>query len=188
MSLLDVYMRSRFTMALASGAIACLAACGGAPRAPDAPRPQAAAPHRDTGARPAAPDPDLNRPPPRKLLSIDWRAIQLSSEADALALWAQIAPTGADWEEKLDEVPAHAVRPLAVAMLRGGGFTCAGPPPAGECARPPLDVPEPAPPAGMGDPCLRRLRALWSIAQLEVTAPAPPHMLAARSEGGAAPP
>ncbi len=169
MSLLDVHTRSRFTIALASGAIACLAACGGTPHAPAAPGPRAADAHRDTGARPAAPtpDPDLNRPPPRKLLSIDWSATQLSSEADALAVWAQIAPTGADWEQKLDEVPAHAVRPLAVAMLRGGGFTCAPPPPAGECARPPHDVPEPAPTAGMGDPCLRRLLALWSIAQLE---------------------
>jgi hypothetical protein len=122
------------------------------------------------GARPAVPDPDLDRPPPRKLLSIDWSATQLASEADALAVWAKIAPTGEDWEEKLDEVPAHAARPLAVAMLRAGRFTCATPPPASaarECVPPLFDVPEPAHAAGLDDPCLRRLLALWSLAQLE---------------------
>lgn len=93
--------------------------------------------------------------------------MQLSSEADALALWQQIAPTGGDWEAKLDEVPASAVRPLAVAMLRAGNFTCAPPPPIADCAAPRVEVPEPLPAAGMSDPCLRRLLALWSIAQLE---------------------
>lgn len=119
------------------------------------------------GARSAAPDPDLNRPPPRKLLAIDWSTTALSTEADALAVWAKIAPTGEDWEEKLDEVPAHAARPLAVAMLRAGGFQCAPPAPASACAPPQLDVPEPAHAAGLADPCLRRLLALWSLAQLE---------------------
>lgn len=83
-------------------------------------------------------------------------------------MWAQIAPTGEDWEEKLDEVPAAATRPLAVALLRGGNFTCSGPPPIDECAPPRFDVPEPGHAAGLADPCLRRLLALWSIAQLEV--------------------
>jgi hypothetical protein len=118
-------------------------------------------------ARPAASDPDLNRPPPRKLLAIDWSATQLASEADALAVWAKIAPTGEVWEEKLDEVPAAAARPLAVALLRGGNFTCAPPAPTGDCARPVFDVPDPAHAAGLADPCLRRLLALWSLAQLE---------------------
>jgi len=158
-------------VAAASLAIACLAACGGTPRTADHPKiagPAAPpAPHRDEGARPAAPDPDLNRPPPRKLLSIDWSTTPLSSEADALAAWEKIAPTGLDWEEKLDEVPAQAVRPLAVALLRAGRFTCVAPPPATECAPLQLDVPEPSPSAGLADPCLRRLLALWSLAQLD---------------------
>jgi len=165
-SLLDVLTRSRFITALALTAVAGLSGCGGTPQSSDHPRSPAPADH-DTGARTAGPDPDLNRPPPRKLLSIDWRATPLASEADALAVWRQIAPTGEDWEEKLDEVPASAVRPLAVAMLRAGGFQCAAPPPAGECARPALEVPEPAHEAGLADPCLRRLLALWSVAQLE---------------------
>jgi hypothetical protein len=115
------------------------------------------------------PDPDLDRPPPKKLLSIDWRNTQLSSEADALAVWARIAPTTEDWEEKLEEVPAHAVRPLAVAMLRAGKFECASRAPVSECAPPVFDVPSPPRAAGQDDPCLRRLLALWSIAQLEVS-------------------
>jgi hypothetical protein len=162
-----VLTRSRFTTGLAIAAIACLAGCGGTPRTPDLPRPRPAGAQPDTGARPTAPDPDLNRPPPRKLLAIDWSATPLSSEADALAVWDRIAPTGEDWEEKLDEVPAQAARPLAVALLRAGRFTCAGPPPAGDCAPLQLEVPEPGHAAGLADPCLRRLLALWSLAQLE---------------------
>lgn len=172
MSLTDVLVRSRFITALAFTTTACLAACGGTPRTPDQPSLGASGPERGAGARPTATargaDPDLNRPPPRRLLSIDWSATPLATDADALAVWAKIAPTGADWEEKLDEVPAHVVRPLAVAMLRAGGFTCAAPPaPASECTVPRHDVPEPAPAADLADPCLRRLLALWSVAQLE---------------------
>ena len=92
--------------------------------------------------------------------------MSLTSEADALALWQQIAPTGADWDDKLLEVPATAARPLAMALLRGGNFACAAPPPA-DCAKPALDVPPPADTAGLGAPCLRRLLALWAISQLE---------------------
>ncbi len=159
--------RSRFITALA---IACLSACGGTPRLPEPRAPQAPSIAADLDAPPAAPapDPDLNRPPPRRLLSIDWSATPLSSEADALAVWAKIAPAGEDWEAKLDEVPAHAARPLAVAMLRAGNFVCMPPPAAPtECAPPVFDVPEPAQAAGLADPCLRRLLALWSLAQLE---------------------
>src|SRR5690606_24912406 len=54
-----------------------------------------------------------------------------------------------------------------VALLRAGGFTCASPAPPGDCAPPVFDVPAPGHAAGPGDPCLRRLLALWSIAQLE---------------------
>ncbi|HWO21699.1 MAG TPA: hypothetical protein VNO30_23175 [Kofleriaceae bacterium] len=153
--------------AAALAAIAWLSGCGGTPQAPAQPRSQPAASDRGATARPAEPDPDLNRPPPRKLLAINWEATQLASEADALAVWAQIAPTGQDWEEKLDEVPAAAARPLAVALLRGGNFVCVAPPPPIDCARPVFDLPEPAHAAGFTDPCLRRLLALWSVAQLE---------------------
>src|SRR5512138_3307244 len=148
-------------------AIACMAACGGTP--------QAKAPIVATvlGApeKPPHPKPptDLDTPPPKKLLSIDWKMVPPPNDADALALWAAIAPTGDDWEAKLDEVPAPAARPLAIALLHGGNFTCSPPKPPADCVQPPFDEPLPSPLAGFVDPCLRRLLALWSIAQLEDT-------------------
>src|SRR5262249_44419041 len=99
--------------------------------------------------------------------AIDWATVKLASEADALALWSAIAPAGDDWDDKLEEVPAELARPLAIAMLHGGNFTCMKPAPAGDCAPLQLDVDSPAHTAGLADPCLRRLLALWSIAQLE---------------------
>jgi hypothetical protein len=124
---------------------------------------------------PAAPetghlqDPDLDRPPPRRLVDIDWSALQLASEADASALWQRIAPTGADWNDKLEEVPGDGKigAQLALALLHAGNFTCVQPPQAGTCARPAIDVPEPAADATLADPCLRRLLALWAIGQLD---------------------
>jgi len=147
--------------------VACLAACGGTPREPGkVTRPIVAKPH--TTERGHLDDPDLNPPPPKKLLSIDWKSINLTSEADALALWRQIAPTGADWSDKLDELPDDGPisTQLATALLRGGNFTCPPTPAAGQCGAP-IDVPEPAPTATFDDPCLRRLLAMWSLEQIE---------------------
>lgn len=121
-----------------------------------------------------APDPgghlaELERPPAPKLLAIDWATTPVNSDADAQALWQRIAPTGEDWEAKLAEIPTDppVARALAIALLRDGNFTCAAPP-AGSCARAPLDVPPPAPTATLTDPCLRRMLALWALDQVEV--------------------
>jgi hypothetical protein len=160
-SLIDVTLRSRF---VTLSAIAWLAACGGTPREPtrivEAPRP----PSPDA---PLAPDPDLHREPVKPLLAIDWATVPLATEADATAVWKLVAPTGADVDAKLDEIPAAATRPLAIAMLHAGNFTCAQPPPQADCAAVAMDVPDPAPTAGLDDPCLRRVLALWSVAALE---------------------
>ncbi len=143
-----------------------LAACGGTPRTVE-PRP-AVVPVVVTDA--SVPDPDLDpAPDPRpRLLAIDWQHVSLATDADALAVWRQIAPTGADWEQKLDEVPDDLARPLAIALLRAGNFACVpqrnGPV---ACGAPAPDVPEPAPTAGLDDPCLRRLLALWSFGALD---------------------
>src|SRR5262245_16955541 len=126
--------------------------------------PRAATPQSGQPARPL--DPDLHRPPPRRLLDIEWDKIALTDDAAALALWRRIAPTGADWEDKLQEIPAAAARPLAIAVLHGGNFTCAQPP-TGACAAPLYDVAPPADTAGFDDPCLRRLLALWAIDRLD---------------------
>ncbi|MGE5184773.1 MAG: hypothetical protein ACM31C_22025 [Acidobacteriota bacterium] len=133
-----------------------------APPPPPAPK-QAVVHHLD--------DPDLNPPPRPKLLSIDWGGVRLDSAADALALWDRIAPTGTDWDDRLDEVPGDGpyARELAIALLNQGNFTCPAVP-AGTCAKGvPLDVQSPSPTATLADPCLRRLLALWSIAQLDDT-------------------
>jgi hypothetical protein len=160
-SLIDVVSPSGFTLLVIAG----LASCGGArPQQPtmtsDPPPAVAAAP------APAPPDPDLHRPPPRRLLDLDWAKVTLTNDAEATALWQRIAPTGADWEDKLGEIPAALARPLAIAILHGGNVTCMKPP-TGACAKPAYDVAPPADAAGLDDPCLRRLLALWSIAQLE---------------------
>jgi hypothetical protein len=145
--------------------IACLASCGKTPHQPTTPA-APAAPEPVIEAAPSPPDPDLNHPPPRRLLDIDWAKVSLASDADATALWRRIAPTGTDWEDKLQEIPASLTRPLAIAVLHGGNFTCATPP-TGACAKPRYDVDPPADTAGFDDPCLRRLLALWSLAQLD---------------------
>lgn len=145
-----------------------LAACGGAPR--EASRPEvsvapAPAPGRLTT------DPDLNRPAPAKLLDIDWAAVKLQDEADVQALWRRIAPTGEDWEAKLDEIPGDGViaSKLALGLLRGGNVTCVpavAAAPRG-CVKPPVDIGSPSPTSTFDDPCLRRMIALWALEALD---------------------
>jgi len=161
-SLIDVGRNSTFTVL----AMIWLTGCGGS-----RPRPAVHAAPPETSpvisaTIAAPPDPDLHRPPPRRILDIDWEKISLTNDGEATALWHRIAPTGADWEDKLEEIPAALARPLAIAVLHGGNFTCARPP-AGACAKPIYDVDPPADAAGFDDPCLRRLLALWSLGQLE---------------------
>lgn len=113
-------------------------------------------------------DPDLDRPPPARLLSIDWATTKVASEADALALWQRIAPTGEDYSDKLDEIPETApIDALALALVRGGNFTCVPAQPMRDCTKPPVDVPEPAFTETFADPCLRRVLAIWALTQLE---------------------
>jgi hypothetical protein len=138
-----------------------IAACGGSPRSVSTEAPSPA-----RGISPVPSEPTRTRSPQR-LLAIDWTRVTLASDGDALALWDEIAPTGADWQERLDEVPARHARALALALLRAGNFACAPAQPAA-CGRPALDLPEPAPAATLADPCMRRVLALWSLAQLEV--------------------
>ncbi len=143
-----------------------LAACG-TPKPLVATTPEAPAPptpiHKPAHAVP---------PPvePRKpLLAIDWDHTPSTTDAEALAVWRLIAPTGADWEQKLAEIPtdkpvAHA---LAIALLHEGNFACGGP--VRTCATHALDVSEPRPDSTLAEPCLRRLLGLWAIDQLEDT-------------------
>lgn len=139
-----------------------LAACGETPRATfPTTNPPIAAP------APLAVAPIPNAEPPPRRLAIDWGKVPLATTADALAVWAQIAPTGTDYAEKLDEIPASAARPLAIALLQGGDFRCMPPVPPVDCAPPQFDVDAPAPAATLADPCLRRVLALWAVERLE---------------------
>jgi hypothetical protein len=132
-------------------AVAYLAACGGTPREAVAPAhtsPPTPAPHH-------LDDPDVNRHH-EKLLNVDW---------SGTVTWEQIAPTGADVDAKLDEIPdVPAADDLAVAMINGGNFACTSPPVS--CGAP-LELPPPAPTATLADPCLRRILALWSLGRVD---------------------
>lgn len=147
------------------GALAlCLgAACGGAQPArlpaQGLPAPAAAEP-----APPAAQAPPEQAPLGFPLLSIDWSSVSLKSDADALALWRQIAPTGADWTLRLGELPDddRLLKRLAIALLREGNFTC---PALLPCTN--AGVEEVASSATLTDPCLRRELALWAFQRLD---------------------
>ena len=145
-------------------AVILLAACSGSPAKPapkPAPRPEVLVKKHDIS--------ELERPPAPKLLSIDWSTVKLASSADALALWARIAPTGLDWQDKLEELPDEVERPLAIALIEGGNFTCMPAVKQQDCAPLQFDVKEPAHAAGFTDPCLRRMFAIWAIDKLDDT-------------------
>ncbi|HLL23158.1 MAG TPA: hypothetical protein VK427_13560, partial [Kofleriaceae bacterium] len=140
--------------------LAVVAACGGGAATVQPPRPVVVLEKKIDLA-------DLEQPARPKLLDIDWSTVVIASSADALSLWARIAPTGLDWEDKLGELPDAVQRPLAVALIEGGNFACMPPVPPSDCAAPAFDVKEPAPTAGFADPCLRRLLGLWAVNQLD---------------------
>jgi hypothetical protein len=143
-----------------------LVACGAAPPEPASKPATAAVPADAAIDAPHRIDPDLERTPPPKLLSIDWDKVSVGSDGDALALWAQIAPTGTDFEEKLYEVPSGPItKALAVALLRQGNFTCKHVVPS--CGAVTYEIEQPAASSTLADPCLRRVLALWALDQLE---------------------
>ena len=144
-------------------ALVLLAACGTSPVA----RP--VTPRRATVSVAPAPVVPLPEGPRKPKLAIDWASTHVTTDEQALALWRQIAPTGADWDEKLPEIPTDKpiARALAVAMLRGGNFKCPAVITTHNCKRHAFDLEPPRPTDGLDAPCLRRLLALWSIDQLE---------------------
>jgi hypothetical protein len=144
--------------------LAVLAACGAPPRGSVTPPDPEREPPAESGKKH---EPATERTPDQPLLSIAWATVPLATDADANAVWKQIAVTGDDWEAKLDEIPVANASPLAIALLHGGNFVCVPPRPKQDCAGLVLDVDAPAPTATMADPCLRRLLALWSIAALD---------------------
>jgi len=153
---------TKLALACVGFAVGCGAAPAPAPSAPAQPKPA-----RVVHPTPVAADrPD--DPPPRRWVQIDWSTVQLASDADAIALWKRIAPTGEDWDVKLGEVPTPIAHQLAIALLHEGNLTCVPPQPiVQQCALPPIDLGDPAPSATIAEPCLRRWLAVWAIGQLD---------------------
>lgn len=141
-----------------------IAACTRPTPATPAPSPVAApiAPAEEPGA-----SRQLDEPAPKPLLSIDWKTVSLTNDADAVALWRQIAPTGGDWELRLGELPdlGDLHRRLALALLRGGNFACK-PVPVDPDSCGPVTLAAP-PDSTFDDPCLRRELALWALDLLD---------------------
>jgi hypothetical protein len=161
----DVHRVAFVVMGVVIGSMA--ASCGAPAPTPETPVENRAPPPAPGRKADRRRDPDLDRRPPRRLLSIDWANVPLASDADAMAVWNAIAPTGADWEAKLEEIPVAVATPLAIALLHGGNFACRSSAPQSSCAIVPQDIADPLPTAGLADPCLRRILALWSLAQLD---------------------
>jgi hypothetical protein len=145
---------------------AALSACAGTQTPTPAPlEPAPPPPVATTRKKPHVEPP--GDPAPKHLIDIDWNAVSISTDAEALALWDRFGITGADWEARLEEIPTDKpfTRPLAIALLHAGNFAC--PPVRRACQTMPMDVEPPKPTASLADPCLRRLAALWAIDQLE---------------------
>ena len=98
-------------------------------------------------------------------LHIDWDHVSPKTDAETLALWQRIAPTGEDLE-KLGNIPEGGTQlRLAIAILRGGNFTCPAAPQAARCKHV-HELETPASTAGLGDRCVRRGVALWALGVL----------------------
>ncbi len=89
--------------------------------------------------------------------------------SQALALWKKLAPTGADYHEKLASIPADPkVRgPMALALIATGQFTCEETVEYSECGEDHTNFADFNLKSTFGDPCLRRRLALWALPELD---------------------
>ena len=90
------------------------------------------------------------------------------TEAEALALWQQLAPTGEDYEDRLAAIPEDEAvrRPMAVALLEQGNFACEAVVEYEGCGQESVELGPIEPTAGLDQPCLRRRLALWALDEL----------------------
>jgi hypothetical protein len=91
-----------------------------------------------------------------------------TGSAQALALWEKLAPTGADYHEKLASIPADPkVRaPMALALLAGEDFQCEKVVSYEACGMDQTEWADFDPKSKFADPCLRRRLALWALPEL----------------------
>lgn len=89
--------------------------------------------------------------------------------SQALALWKKLAPTGADYHEKLASIPAdpNIRRPMALALIASGNFTCEDTVEYGECGEDHTNFADFNLKSTFADPCLRRRLALWALPELD---------------------
>ncbi len=85
-------------------------------------------------------------------------------------LLASLALTGADWEQRLAEIPVERARAVAIAFLREGRLACRSVVTEEvECGDGAESFAPVAADATLADPCLRRHVAVWALATLEAT-------------------
>lgn len=114
----------------------------------------------------------LNSEPGWDRVATDVPTASLAPPADpaaALALWTTLAPTGANYPEKLASIPddAAVARPMALALLGAGNFACEKILEADECGVVTRAWEDLDPRAGLDDPCLRRRLALWALEKID---------------------
>jgi hypothetical protein len=92
-----------------------------------------------------------------------------TSDGAALGLWKKLAPTGADYHQKLASIPPDPAvrRPLARVLLAGGNFTCEDTVDYEECGEDFVDWKDFDLRSNFDAPCLRRRLALWALAELD---------------------
>ena len=88
-----------------------------------------------------------------------------ADDAAAMELWKKLAPTGADYQNKLAAISddASVARPMARAMLKAGGFECKKTVDTGNCGEEILEFAPIDEDTGLDDPCLRRRLAEWAL-------------------------
>jgi hypothetical protein len=98
---------------------------------------------------------------------LPWATIQIENEQDALWVWVKLRPTGADYEEKLADIPAQFRQPMAIALLREGRLECEVIEETDGCGNTNARFAGPTAESGIDDGCLRRKLAAWAVAQLD---------------------
>ncbi len=91
-----------------------------------------------------------------------------ANEEGALALWAKLGPTGADYHLKLASIPDDpaVTRPMALAFFVGGNFKCEDIVSYEECGETNKEWANLDPKAGFDNPCLRRRMVGWALDHL----------------------
>jgi hypothetical protein len=88
--------------------------------------------------------------------------------SSAIARWRALAPTGADYPDRLASIPPSPAirRGMAIALLAGANLRCDDVALDLACGEYVGEIAAPRPDAGFDDPCLRRHLAVWALGEL----------------------